>query len=243
MKRNLIAASSTLALMLASGQAGAVTMLIGDVDGFGFTNPNAYESAQNTNPDTDGDGIIEAGEYLPDLDNDGHVWVNGHDEFDNRSAAEASATNGAQWTDISLEDYAYSFGDSPANNALFTFDFAVPVFGDSDYGVDHFINFIFGDYDVVPASIIVDGVNVALTAQSGAEDGLVQLAYATVSWADMLDGQVVIDMYAPNEPYVAIDYAYLHTTATAAPADVSSPSALALLAAGLLGARVARRRA
>lgn len=243
MKKNIITAVSFSAMMAASTQVGAVTMLIGDVDGFGFSNPNQYQSAQNTDPDTNGDGIIGAGEYLPDLDNDGHVWVNGNDQFDNRSSAEANATNGAQWTDISLEDFYNGFGDAPADDALFTFSFDVPTLGDVDFGVDHFINFIFGDYDVFPASIIVDGTQVALTKQASNQDGLVQLAYAAVSWADMLDGEVIIDVVAPNEPYVAIDYAYLHTEASAAPAPVSSPTVLALMGAGLLGLGYTRRKA
>ena len=37
---------------------------------------------------------------------------------------------------------------------------------------------IFGDYDVAPAYILVDGVRKDLTLQSNAEDGLVQMAYA-----------------------------------------------------------------
>jgi hypothetical protein len=54
--------------------------------------------------------------------------------------------------------------------------FAPPGPGDVDYGVDHFINFVFGDYDVFPASITVDGATVNLTRQEGNADGLVQPA-------------------------------------------------------------------
>ena len=239
--KKLLTASAFSCMMVASMQASAVTMLIGDVDGFGFVDPNAsYLSAQGTSPDTNGNGIIEAGEYLPDLDGDGGVWVNGTDEFDNRSTAEASATNGAQWTDISLENHYNGFGLNPADDALFTFNFAVPELGDIDFGVDHFINFVFADYDVFPASIIIDGTSVALTKQASNEDGLVQLAYAAVSWTDMIDGEVVIDLVAPNEPYVAIDYAFLHTEATAAP--IPAPTVLALMGLGLIGMGYTSRR-
>ena len=48
--------------------------------------------------------------------------------------------------------------------------------------MDHFINLVFGDYDVSPASIQVDGVVVPLTVQGGGQDGLVQRAYASVPW-------------------------------------------------------------
>ncbi len=243
MNRLSVVFTACLMLLLAQA-ASAVTITIGDVDGFGFVNPNSWENAQGGSPDTNGNGIIEDGEFLPDLDDDGHVWVTGSDEFDNRSAAEIAATDGAQWTDVSLENYfdhngAGTFGLHPADDALFTFTFTAPTLGDSDYGVDHFINLIFGDYDVSPASILVDGVNVALTTQPPGQDGLVQLAYATVAWADMLDGEVIIDLYAPSEPYVAIDYAYLHTEATAAP--IPGPSSILLLLLGLAGIRLSRR--
>ena len=234
-----VCAVGMLVLAVLSSAALGVTTLIGDVDGFGFVNPNAsWQSAQNTSPDTDGDGVIESGEYLPDLDNDGAVHVGGNDEFDNRSVSEQAATNGAQWTDISLEDYYGTFGDSPADDAFFNFTFAVPLSGDSDYGVDHYINVLFGDYDVSPMSITVDGATVPLTAQSGGNDGLVQLAYATVPWVDMTDGQVNIEIYAPSEPYVTLDYAYLSTEHGSAPDDcVPAPGAVLLgtLGAGLVG--------
>lgn len=217
---------STLVLCFFSLSASAVTILIGDVDGFGFVNPNSYLNAQGSAPDTDGDGIIEAGEFLPNVG--GNSAVNTSDIFDHRSAAEMGASNGAQYTDRSLQA-----ATTPPHQKQFTFNFVVPTLGAGDNGVDHFINLIFGDYDVSPTSIKVDGVTTNLTAQSNAQDGLVQLAFAIVSWADMLDGNVVIELLAPNEPYLAVDYAFLHTENTAAP--VPTPAGLALLLLGLFG--------
>lgn len=197
-------------------QAQAVTQVVGDIDGFGIDptglladRDNDGDNNASTAPpaDVDGDGIIEAGEYLPDWNNNGSVAVGSGDSFDNRDAAELTATDGAQWTDVSVEG-----SNGVADGATFTFSFAVPVFGDIDYGVDHYINFVFGDYDVVPAELTVDGTVVALTQQNNAAaDGLVQSAFATVAWGDMLDGVVEIVVNAPNEPYLAFDYALLDT--------------------------------
>jgi choice-of-anchor A domain-containing protein len=191
------------------GNANVVRLLIGDIDGFGIT-PTAglvrATGAPHTTPaDTDGDGRIAAGEFLPDWNKNGSTAVGAGDDFDRRSAAERAANNGAQNTDRSMTPAGASDG------ATFTFNFTVPVPGDSDYGVDHFINLVFGDYDVTPASIRVDGAVVPLTTQGGNQDGLVQMAYAVVPWSAMTDGRVVITIIAPNEPYLAFDYALLDT--------------------------------
>lgn len=185
-----------------------VTRLIGDIDGFGIAPAGlvrATPAPHNRPADVDGDGIIEAQEYLPDWNRNGSTAVGSGDNFDFRSAAEAAATNGAQHTDRSITPAGASHG------ATFRFTFPAPVPGDIDYGVDHFINFVFGDYDVQPASISVDGLVVPLTLQGGGNDGLVQMAYATVPWVKMTDGQVAIQIIAPNEPYLAFDYALLDT--------------------------------
>jgi choice-of-anchor A domain-containing protein len=189
-------------------KSSVVRKLIGDIDGFGISPAGlvrATPSPHNQPADVDGDGIIQPGEFLPDWNKDGATAVGAGDDFDFRSAAEKAATNGAQLTDHSLTPAGASDG------ATFTFTFTVPVPGDIDYGVDHFINLVFGDYDVYPASIKVDGVVMALTLQGGNQDGLVQRAYATVPWSAMTDGKVVITIIAPNEPYLAFDYALLDT--------------------------------
>jgi len=183
--------------------------LVGDIDGFGISPTTGLvraSPAPHTHPaDVDGDGIIEPAEYLPDWNKNGSTAVGSSDDFDRRSAAESAASNGAQWTDHSITPAGAS------NGATFTFNFTVPVPGDDDYGVDHFINFVFGDYDVFPAHITVDGQTVALTLQGGGQDGLVQKAFGNVPWSSMTDGTVAIQIVAPNEPYLAFDYALLDT--------------------------------
>jgi len=185
-----------------------VRRLIGDIDGFGIAPDGLVRATpypHNQPADVDGDGLLEPGEYLPDWNLNGSTAVGSHDDFDFRSTAERNATDGAQYTDSSRTPEGASDG------ITFTFTFPVPVPGDTNYGVDHFINLVFGDYDVVPASIRVDGVVVPLTTQGGGHDGLVQRAYATVPWESLTDGRVVITIIAPNEPYLAFDYALLDT--------------------------------
>jgi len=184
--------------------AGAVTVVVGDPDGFGISPTNGLVAANGTPADSDGDQIIEPGEYLPDWNQGGSTAVNQGDTFDYRSSAESSATDGAQWTDYSVEG-----GGGIADGATFTFDFVVPAEFGAGFGATHFINFVFGDYDVQPAHISIDGTTVSLTVQGSGADGLVQSAYAEVPWSDMEDGQVVIVVHAPSEPYLTFDYGLL----------------------------------
>ncbi len=182
----------------------SVTSVVGDPDGFGISPTTGLVAANGSPADSDGDGIIEAGEYLPDWNENGNTAVGSADTFDFRSSAEAAATNGAQWTDYSVEG-----SGGVAHGAQFHFHFTVPQPSSGDYGATHFINFVFGDYDVSPTSIEIDGETVHLTAQTSADDGLVQAAYAEVPWSNMEDGEVIITVHAPSEPYLTFDYALL----------------------------------
>jgi len=186
------------------GEASAVTVVVGDPDGFGISPTDGLVAANGTPADSDGDQIIEPGEYLPDWNQNGNTAVGSNDSFDFRSPAESSAGDGAQWTDYSVEGPG-----GIADDAQFLFQFAVPAETAGDHGVTHFINFVFGDYDVQPAQLSIDGTTVPLTLQGSGADGLVQSAYAEVPWSDMEDGEVVIEVDAPSEPYLTFDYALL----------------------------------
>jgi len=113
---------------LASFSHGAIVFRIGDKDGFGFS-PEELLDAVNIRgdpADTDGDGKLEPGEFLPE--------INGNctfdecppprgDGFDHRTDAEMMATNGAQFTDVSFRtEDGECIGHIPMNTVFFDFD-------------------------------------------------------------------------------------------------------------------------
>ncbi len=210
-----------LALLLPA-RALAVTVVIGDPDGFGIDPTGLVRAGDGTQAaDTDGDGILEPGEFLPDWNADGEVATNSGDAFDNRDAQEAVADgSGIEWTDTAW------IGLGVADQATFTFSFDVPQPGDPDHGQAHYVNFLFGDYDAVPAEIAIDGDLVPLTHQVDAADGLIQAAFTPVAWEQMTDGEVQVVVYAPHEPYMAFDYALLATSRVADSDSDGIPDAL-----------------
>ena len=118
MTRNHIAAAAAALLLAPAAWAGPVFdyIRIGDRDGFGFT-PTAglvrADPGHVTAADTNGNGILEQGEFLPDLNKDGGSCTGCGDDFDKRSAAEkgntatpggsgftnGALTSGSKWTD------------------------------------------------------------------------------------------------------------------------------------------------
>ncbi len=68
-------ASSRWLFSLSTNSASAVTILIGDVDGFGI-DPTGLYADNGSLADTNGNGIIEEGEYLPDWNRNESTAVN-----------------------------------------------------------------------------------------------------------------------------------------------------------------------
>jgi|GEM_PF-2261006 len=199
-------------LLLLPSSALAVTAIIGDPDGLGIDPAGlvrATGAPHDVPADTDGDGILEVGEFLPDWNANGGCAVGSGDSFDFRDAGELAATDGAQWTDWSVE------GGGAADGATFTFTFPVPSELDFGFGAPHFVTFVFGDYDVTPATVTLDGDLVELERQDGPDDGLIQATFATVPWEALADGELIVVVQAANEPYLAFDYALVSLSRSA----------------------------
>lgn len=197
-----------LVLSLITGQSAmAVTIYVGDQDGFGFTDVSTLVGGDKKPADANNDGVLNPGDTLPDKNRNGTVAVSSGDDFDHRSNEELSGVNGEIWTDVALSS-SYSHRPGLARNVRFVFTFTVPEEGDSDYGKDHYVNFVHGDFDVYPMAAYIEGKKVSMTAgTNNNRDGAIRHTYAVVPWEDMLDGQVVIGIDAPGEPYVAFDFA------------------------------------
>ncbi|MBN2136842.1 MAG: hypothetical protein JW720_03465 [Sedimentisphaerales bacterium] len=234
-----------MVLGLWSVKCSAVTTYVGDVDGFGFGDAAGWNGADGNAANRDLLGILQSGDVLPDIEGDGYVRALAGglgDVFDNRSPAE-KLDDYAKWTDVALSNgYAAAPGSAnwKADEASFTFTFTVPTVGAADYGVDHFISLVYGDYDTDPMFAVVEGSIVPLLGNSaGGVDGYIWAAYAPVSWSDMTDGRVTIDIVAPGEPYVVFDYAVLDTR----PIDpIPAPGAAVLVGIGAGVVNWLRRR-
>ena len=182
---------------------------IGDRDGFGYTSTAGLFRTTGAAADTNGNGLLEQGEFLPDLNRNGSVATGSGDDFDHRSAAEkantaapggsgftnGATTAGSKWSDISLStsftgpDFPDPGGPGVPNQPVFIYDFFVA----SDAIIasqQMFFNLVFGDYDVSPANVTLTfasaaGRTVALSLQPGAADGLIQAATALLDFNEV----------------------------------------------------------
>ncbi len=102
---------------------------IGDIDGFGYGAATGWQAAGSGLANAGGNVVITAGDYLPDINNNGRLATGQGDDFDLRSVNEAadnlaaysagdgvvlnSGMQGVDFTDISLST---SYGTSQAGN-------------------------------------------------------------------------------------------------------------------------------
>jgi hypothetical protein len=184
---------------------------IGDLDGFGFASTTglvrATPSPHTTPADTNNNGLLEVLEFLPDLNKNGVVATGNGDDFDNRSAAEKANTvvsgngftnqgsSGSKWTDVALStsstlpDFPDPGGPAVPNQPRFVYNFKVAG-GDISTSAVLFFNVLFGDYDVRPAEITLTFASanqrtLALTTQANAADGLIQAAFANLTFNEV----------------------------------------------------------
>ena len=261
----LSAIIATTATLLIAGPAMAAPfdlIRIGDVDGFGWASSTGgpgtvglvRSGGGSIAADTNGNGILEQTEFLPNTA--GTTAVNTSDTWNNQNNGEGTNTapiqgngfvntgsTGSNFTDRTL------LGIEPT----FVFDFFVAT-GDINPATSQlFFNLVFGDYDVSPANIDLifassPSQNVALTLQPGNQDGLVQTATTTVSFSDVFtataggyNGFLQVDFNSPNEPYTAFDFVELSLQEISF-VPVPEPAPVALFGLAIGGLAFVRRR-
>ena len=262
-----LARSIVLATLLALTTAATVhavpftNITVGDRDSFGFSSLAGLVSATGAPVDTNGNGVLDAGEFLPDINRNGAVAVRQGDNYDNRSAAEKADTlltgagftnvrsRGSEWTDLTLSSTFLPAADFPdgdptrPNEPLFIFNFNVAS-ADIVPGTPLVLTMLFGDIDVGRAFVIVgiDGsrTRIALTHQPDAADGLIQSLVVPLSFAQVFEpipggfhARVAVDTKLRIEPYTVWDFVQLAAAQTPPPA-VAEPSTILLLGSGLV---------
>lgn len=253
--RNFVALAAGLLMAATASAVPFEYVRIGDFDGFGWGNGAGLTAANGGPCNIDGAGFLNAGDYLPDMNGNGSTATGSGDDWDNRSAAEfggafvtavgasdAGGTTGSEYTDVTISN---SYSQDPGTWPGFVFDFYVEG-TDIAVGTDVYVNTMFADYDVTPAKITytrADGTSfdAPLTAQGSGDDGLIQVAFATIPFSDVFTAEgtgyrasLRVDYVAPNEPYLAFNFAEVSVD------PIPEPTSLTLLALGALG--LLRRR-
>ncbi len=188
---------------------------IGNADGFGFTDTSDLQRPlRDFGPgpaDTDGDGLLEPTEFLPDLNGDGAVWYFlGLDAFDNRDEAVranrqadcigclsiAAKTQGSAWTNLALtpnspaRDWPDINGPNIPNSPTFVFDFTVARDAIVE-GSNIFFNLVAADFDFEVAQVQVrfaNGNRQSFLLQTPGQanlDGMIQKSTATFAFDDV----------------------------------------------------------
>jgi hypothetical protein len=137
--------------------------------------------------------------------------------------ASAASGGGSVWNHNTSSYGTGGVFPSPPSNTLpnqpgFVFDFFVAT-GDITPTTNLYFNLVFGDYDVVPASVKLtraDNTFRTVNVNTQPTDGLIQEASVVLSFNEVFsavgggwDGFLKVDFLANNEPYTAFDYVEL----------------------------------
>ena len=198
-------------LLLAAPAMGEI-IIVGDNDGYGFGVPD------------NGTGVI-----WPGLGPSGS-------SYDGRSAAEASAINGAQFTDVYSALYP-GFGPNPSEIGSFIFPLSQPM-------LSAVLTIDMGDFQASDfGQVAVDINGIAQPNMFNFQDGFQNTVVrsfpigASEIAAANLAGQLLLTVnHTGSADFIAFDYLELNTTA------VPEPAAMILLGSGLVGLIGFRRK-
>ena len=210
--RTVVFASALTMLASSAAFAGPVDILIGDKDGFGFATPCADVGT------------------CSDLSSP---------SIDNRSAGEAAAVNGAQFTDV----YSALFPEN-GPNSVSTGDV---IFAFSGTLTSATLSFAAGDFqsDTFGAfNATVNGISEPFSFADGRDITLIHSIVLSAAELDAanLAGQVDLNLDRNGSgDFVAFDWFEVIGT-TSGTGSVPEPITLSLFGAGLAGAAAMRRR-
>jgi hypothetical protein len=202
--------------------ASTIVEFYGDADGFGFSPTAGLVNHVGSPADTNGNGVLGVGEFLPDLDHSGMTSPLSDDYFDHRDGDPLNTDVGLAANQPIDLNFLYSI---PAGQAISWAELRIVV------------------GDVAPSQpnhvVSIEGVSsgVSLTVMSpSTTDGRITETVVPIDSAlfpDLADGQALISIFYDWSlaDDIAIDYASLSMELVTVPV----PAALYLFESGLAG--------
>jgi hypothetical protein len=210
-----------------SARAATLDVLFGDVDGFGFSSVGSLVDGSGNPADRNSNGVLDAGDSLPNLGINNLIDPAGDDFFDNRGVGDPSSTDVGISVSIVLPlDFAFSI---PPSHVVTAATFSI-LAGDLSL-----MNQLFH-------TLSIDGQATGEILVPRSFDGEITLTSFAVDpslLAQFADGQVTVGLaFDTANDDIAIDYALLSVVTALVP----EPSTAALLGLGLGSLALLRRR-
>ena len=209
----------SLCVYSAVGTAASLTVFYGDADGFGFTDTVGLTNSKGAPADTNGNGILEPGEFLPDLNPGNGVNPAGDDIFDNRQGDPTDTDVGVEISDVFSTTLTYSL---PSNQPITEAKFSI-VIGDASR------------LNQALHIISLDGYSTGVTInpRGATTDGLITETVVDIDpslYPELMDGEAVFSIsYDLASDDIAIDFAKLSIQ------TVPIPAPAVLLGSALVG--------